>query len=46
MLELMTENVVVSEVHALLYVALSKEEKHAVLGISLYQSTHNAIAEV
>jgi len=45
-LEPMIGNVVIFEVDALIYVVLSKEEKHALWGSSWYHRMHNAIAEV
>jgi len=47
MLEMMTGNVVISEVDAIMYVVLSKAKKtRALWRISWYQRTYSAIAEV
>jgi hypothetical protein len=46
-LVLMTGNVVTSEVDAIIYVVLNKAKKtRALWGISWYQRTYSAIAEV
>jgi len=45
-LELMIGNVVIFEEDALIYVVLSKDEKHALWGICWYHRMYNAIAEV
>jgi len=42
----MTGNVVMSEVDVLMYVVLSKPEKHALWGISLYHRMYNVMGDV